>query len=58
MLNFDEEINVKDELICLRNRIKKSISLQASNKSKLDAIKNKSFDTLSSEEKEFLKEYH
>lgn len=54
VLNFDEKINVKDELNILRNRIKKNKS-KVLNKSKLDAIKNKSFDTLSSEEKEFLK---
>lgn len=54
VLNFDEKINVKDEVNILRNRIKKNKS-KVLNKSKLDAIKNKSFDTLSSEEKEFLK---
>ena len=54
VLNFDEKINVGDELDILRNRIKKNKS-KVLNKSKLDAIKNKSFDTLSSEEKEFLK---
>ena len=54
VLNFDEKINVKEELNILRNRIKKNKS-KVLNKSKLDAIKNKSFDTLSSEEKEFLK---
>jgi len=42
------------EVNILRNRIKKNKS-KVLNKSKLDAIKNKSFDTLSSEEKEFLK---
>lgn len=54
VLNFDEKINVNDEVNILRNRIKKNKS-KVLNKSKLDAIKNKSFDTLSSEEKEFLK---
>ena len=54
VLNFDEKINVEEELNILRNRIKKNKS-KVLNKSKLDAIKNKSFDTLSSEEKEFLK---
>ncbi len=54
VLNFDEKINVKDEVDILRNRIKKNKS-KVLNKSKLDAIKNKSFDTLSFEEKEFLK---
>ena len=54
VLNFDEKINVTDEVNILRNRIKKNKS-KVLNKSKLDAIKNKSFDTLSSEEKEFLK---
>lgn len=54
VLNFDEKINDKEELNILRNRIKKNKS-KVLNKSKLDAIKNKSFDTLSSEEKEFLK---
>ncbi|MBT6356339.1 MAG: DNA primase [Nitrosomonadales bacterium] len=54
VLNFDEKINVKEEVNILRNRIKKNKS-KVLNKSKLDAIKNKSFDTLSSEEKEFLK---
>lgn len=54
VLNFDEKINVKGEVNILRNRIKKNKS-KVLNKSKLDAIKNKSFDTLSSEEKEFLK---
>ena len=54
VLNFDEKINVEDEVNILRNRIKKNKS-KVLNKSKLDAIKNKSFDTLSSEEKEFLK---
>lgn len=54
VLNFDEKINVRDEVNILRNRIKKNKS-KVLNKSKLDAIKNKSFDTLSSEEKEFLK---
>ena len=54
VLNFDEKINVEEEVNILRNRIKKNKS-KVLNKSKLDAIKNKSFDTLSSEEKEFLK---
>lgn len=54
VLNFDEKINVNEEVNILRNRIKKNKS-KVLNKSKLDAIKNKSFDTLSSEEKEFLK---
>jgi len=54
VLNFDEKINVEGEVNILRNRIKKNKS-KVLNKSKLDAIKNKSFDTLSSEEKEFLK---
>jgi len=39
------------------NKKIKQSKLQASNKSKLDAIKHKSFDTLTSEEKEFLKEF-
>jgi DNA primase len=55
-LNFDEEISPKDEFVAVRKKIKQS-KLQASNKSKLDAIKHKSFDTLTSEEKEFLKEF-
>lgn len=54
VLNLDEKINVEDEVNILRNRIQKNKS-KVLNKSKLDAIKNKSFDTLSSEEKEFLK---
>ena len=54
VLNFDEEISHKDELIALREKINQS-KLHALNKSKLDAIKHKSFDTLTSEEKEFLK---
>ena len=56
VLNFDEEISPKDEFVAIRKKIKQS-KLQASNKSKLDSIKHKSFDTLTSEEKEFLKEF-
>ena len=56
VLNFDEEISPKDEFIAIRKKIKQS-KLQILNKSKLDAIKHKSFDTLTSEEKEFLKEF-
>jgi DNA primase len=56
VLNFDEEISPINEFIGLREKIKQS-KLQASNKSKLDAIKHKSFDTLTPEEKEFLKEF-
>ena len=55
MLNFDEEMSHIEEFIGLRKKIKQ-IKLQNFNKSKLDAIKHKSFDTLSPEEKEFLKE--
>ena len=56
VLNFDEEISPIGEFIGLREKIKQK-KLQASNKSKLDAIKHKSFDTLTPEEKEFLKEF-
>ena len=56
VLNFDEEISPKDEFIAIRKKIKQS-KLQILNKSKLDAIKHKSFDTLTFEEKEFLKEF-
>ena len=56
VLNFDEEISPINEFISLRKKIKLT-KLQASNKSKLDAIKHKSFDTLTPEEKEFLKEF-
>ena len=56
VLNFDEEISPISEFIGLREKIKQK-KLQASNKSKLDAIKHKSFDTLTPEEKEFLKEF-
>jgi DNA primase len=56
VLNFDEEISPINEFIGLREKIKQS-KLQASNKSKLDAIKHKSFDTLTPEEKDFLKEF-
>ena len=52
----EEEISPKEEFFAVRKKIKQS-KLQASNKSKLDAIKHKSFDTLTSEEKEFLKEF-
>ena len=55
-MNFDEEISPKDEFVAIRKKIKQS-KLQASNKSKLDSIKHKSFDTLTFEEKEFLKEF-
>ena len=55
-LNFDEEISPKDEFVGLREKIKQS-KLQASNKSKLEAIKHKSFDALTPEEKKFLKEF-
>ena len=56
MLNFDEEISPTNEFIGLRGKIKQ-LKLQASNKSKLDVIKHKSFDTLTPDEKEFLKEF-
>ena len=56
VLNFDEEISPKYEFVAVRKKIKQS-KLQASTKSKLDAIQHKSFDTLTSEEKEFLKEF-
>ena len=56
VLNFDEEISRTDEFIGLREKIKQS-KLQASNKSKLEAIKHKSFDALTPEEKKFLKEF-
>ena len=56
VLNFDEEISLINEFIGLREKIKQS-KLQASNKSKLDAIKHKSFDALTPEEKDFLKEF-
>ena len=55
VLNFDEEMYPKDDLNALRKKIKK-IKFKGVNKSKLYAIKHKSFDTLSPEEKEFLKE--
>jgi len=53
-LNFDEQMNTKEEIDNLRKRIKQN-KFKTINKSKLDDIKNKSFDALSSEEKEFLK---
>ena len=54
VLNFDEQMDTKDEINSLRKRIKQN-KFKIINKSKLDDIKNKSFDALSSEEKEFLK---
>ena len=51
VLNFDEEISPKMNLL-LKKKIKQS-KLQASNKSKLDAIKHKSFDTLTLKKKSF-----
>ena len=54
VLNFDEKMSLNDELDGLRKKIKQK-KYQTINKSKLDAIKHKSFNTLSPEEKEFLK---
>ena len=54
VLNFDERMSPKEEFGDLRKKIKET-KFQALNKSKLDAIKHKSFDTLSPKEKEFLK---
>ena len=54
VLNFDERMSHKEEFGDLRKKIKET-KFQALNKSKLDAIKHKSFDTLSLKEKEFLK---
>lgn len=54
VLNFDEQMDTKDEINSLRKRIKQN-KFKTINKSKLDDIKNKSFDALSPEEKEFLK---
>ena len=54
VLNFNEEMSHSEEFVGLRKKIKQK-KLQDLNKSKLDAIKHKSFDTLSPEEKEFLK---
>jgi len=54
VLNFDERMSHKGEFGELRKKIKET-KFQVLNKSKLNAIKHKSFDTLSPKEKEFLK---